>query len=261
MYDPYLQLTHTSQSNEETDNPYSRLSDRIILYNPHRIKHIVSYGSIVIHQPSNKVIIVQRKYSPDFINFIKGWYRKSILYDLFSEMTEQEIKWIKQSMERPERFIALYNNVSPDGDATYATTRFEDNQERIWRLCTTIRGKYESEWLFPKGKLDATDTSIVECAKREFLEETGLTYIPETPITDSPIVYYHKSVTGFIYETKLWVFVVDFQEPPTFPFNNFEIIQRKWVSRGDLNLYLDQSKMSIVDEAFRLLVINNLADN
>jgi len=236
-------------------NPYAKLPDRIIMYNPHRLKHIVSYGAIVIHEASNSIMIVQRKYSPDFISFIKGWYRKSILSNLFTEMTDQEIKWVKQIMERPEKFTAFYNNISPDGDSSYASTRFEDNQERIWYLCNNTRGKHESEWLFPKGKMEHGDTSNIECARREFKEETGMTFIPDNPVSDSPIMYYRKSVTGFIYETKLWVFSVEFQEKIVSPFSNFEVIQRKWVSRKDLPLYLDQNKMSIVDEAFRLLTM------
>lgn len=242
-------------------NPYTKLKDRNITFNPHRSKHIVSYGSIVIHSPTSSILIVQRKYSPNFINFIKGWYRKSILPDLISEMTTQEISWIKQIKTKPEKFIALYNNISPDGDASYATIRFEDNQERIWELCRLYSGTHEAEWLFPKGKLDTTDASHIECARREFLEETGLSFIPEAPLSESPIVYYHKSVTDFIYETKLWVFAIDFQEDLFTPFNNFEIAQRKWVPRDELYLYLEQSKLSIVDEAFRLFVINKVVNN
>lgn len=240
---------------------YSELKDRTITYNPHRTKRIVSYGVIAINRTDESVLIIQRKYSPNFINFIKGWYRKSQLLDLFKEMTEKEILSIKKIMYKPERFIALYNNISPDGDASYATCRFEDNQQQIWHLCNIIHGTVETEWLLPKGKLEYSDTSPVECAKREFLEETGLSHIPENPLSDSPITYYNNSVTGFVYETKLWVFMFDEKMILSSDKNNFEILDRRWVKRCDLNKYFDASKISIIDEAFRIYHSNKLNHN
>jgi len=232
---------------------YSDLIDRTIIYNPHRTKRIISYGVIAICSIDESVLIIQRKYSPDFINFIKGWYRKSQLISLFREMTEDELLSIKKIMYKPERFIALYNNISPDGDATYATLRFEDNQQKVWEMCNnTSYGRPETEWLFPKGKQETSRETHVECAKREFLEETGLTYMPENSISDSPITFYNNSSIGFTYETKLWVFV--FKDKPLLPVDvdNFEIKTKRWVKRSEINKYFDSTKLSIVDEAFRI---------
>lgn len=240
---------------------YDELKDRIITYNPHRTKRIISYGVIAICKLDESVLIIQRKYSPNFINFIKGWYRKSQLVDLFKEMTEKEIISIKKIMYKPERFIALYNNVSPDGDASYATSRFEDNQQRIWDLCNTMPGVIETEWLLPKGKIEYTDKTVIDCAKREFIEESGISYIPQYPLSDSPVTFYNHSATGFIYETKLWIFVFDEKLPILHDTNNFEILDRRWVKRYDLHKYFDAYKMSIINEAFRVYQSNKTSQS
>lgn len=134
---------------------------------------------------SIKFLMIRRKHTLGYIEFIRGRYKPDNLDGiifLFQQMTKNEIEKIgKYSFEElwedfwgnsekknileqeynksKEKFYLLKNNKTELGLSFYV-----DNVKPSWN---------EAEWGFPKGRRNKNESNL-ECAKREFEEESGL---------------------------------------------------------------------------------------
>lgn len=131
-----------------------------------------------------KYLMIQRKHTIGYIDFIRGKYKPEnidgIIF-LFQQMTKLEIEkigklsfdelwfdfwghneqkqiYIQEHHKSKEKFNLLKNNKTELGLSFYV-----DNVKPSWN---------EAEWGFPKGRRNKNETNL-ECAKREFEEETG----------------------------------------------------------------------------------------
>lgn len=143
---------------------------------------------------SLEFLMVRRRYSLGYVVFLKGDYRPSNLDGvnfIFAQMMSHEIEDIK-TKEFDQLWYGFW-------DYTYMSPK---KKERIKRMYKESKSKYtelkkgvsrgeilhydlkfiidnakpsfrEQEWGFPKGRKNARETSI-DCAIREFREETGL---------------------------------------------------------------------------------------
>jgi len=136
-------------------------------------KPITSLGIICYRiNPYNKVeyLLIQRKDSLGYIDFIRGKYNESNSYQLKNiiyGMTDYEIDNI---CNRP--YYELWNNLG------HKNTYDKKNEEKIINTLNTHRhlfvknGWITPEWGFPKGRRNFKETDF-EAAIREFKEETG----------------------------------------------------------------------------------------
>lgn len=132
-----------------------------------------------------KFLMVQRKHSLGFLEFIRGKYNTNnidTVIFLIEQMTLNEIKNIKEN-----DFDYLWNNVWNENSNTKNTIKninhqkeyilskqkFYDLKLNNFDIFTKISPKFSfNEWGFPKGRRDAYEPDIV-CAMREFEEETS----------------------------------------------------------------------------------------
>jgi ADP-ribose pyrophosphatase YjhB (NUDIX family) len=144
---------------------------------------VLSYGVLCIND--EKVIMIQRKDSLSYIEFLRGKYDindSEYLIKLFNGCSIKERDKIKinsfdklwddlwitlESKKQNERMIKEYVN---------SKDKFEKiknlNLNELLDKCDT---NYETpEWEFPKGRRNNRETNI-KCAVREFEEETDLT--------------------------------------------------------------------------------------
>jgi 8-oxo-dGTP pyrophosphatase MutT (NUDIX family) len=121
----------------------------------------------------NEFLLVQRKDSLGYVDFLRGKYSEQNEYQLkniIQEMTKTEIENIL-NFSYKELWDRFWNNINEKHDL-----KNEDKFNNIKRfksyLFNNINNWEEPEWGFPKGRRSNRELDI-ECAVREFEEETG----------------------------------------------------------------------------------------
>ena len=239
-----------------------------------------------------KVLLIMRKHTLGYMEFIRGHYNINNIHqlkNLFQQMTPNEIDLISKNLnnfdylwkylwsitESPKINEQQLLNYKNDRSATSHDTIsnsssissnsqkkkiFIDNHEYIQskinfeKLCNEsiiklsdiiriTKSHYDfPEWGFPKGRRTGNETDL-DCAKREFTEETGYTdkdYILFDNI--QPLV---ENITGFDgrrYKHVYYIALLTSDRNPT-----CDYLKKSQLSEiGDINLFdLDQSLMVI----------------
>jgi 8-oxo-dGTP pyrophosphatase MutT (NUDIX family) len=132
-------------------------------------------------------LLVSRKYSLGYTDFIRGLYAPDNVFgimNLFQQMMENEIELIKKSS-----FDELWNEFwTEETKKEHLEKEYSISKEKFRKLkekdcvnlnlefyVNNIKCKYKTpEWGFPKGRR-IRDESDIQCALREFHEETGYT--------------------------------------------------------------------------------------
>jgi ADP-ribose pyrophosphatase YjhB (NUDIX family) len=145
---------------------------------------IVSYGVIVYDMTRRKYLMICRSKSFGYIEFVSGEYSLHNVHQiqlLIDEMSIDEKNkilsnddfyciwndiWCRKAIEEKSRqkFLALKRGVLVDGE-------FITLQSLIEKSTTNW---LTPEWEFPKGRKNYKE-KIIDCALREFSEETGYT--------------------------------------------------------------------------------------
>lgn len=125
-------------------------------------------------------IMVSRRHSLGFSEFIRGRYKLNNVNEihyLFKQMQEYEIESIKNN--NFEYLVNEYwdNNVPYSLKNDYIASKIKfDIFKQDTELLNSINSLYKiPEWGFPKGGMDKKNKeSGLDCALREFTEETGI---------------------------------------------------------------------------------------
>jgi 8-oxo-dGTP pyrophosphatase MutT (NUDIX family) len=146
---------------------------------------IVSYGILCLRRSrrEDKFLVVQRKDSFAFVEFMRGKYRATdteYLLQLFEGMTAKERAAVAVS-EFDDLWNMLWNGFAKTKsrpEYAEASKKFERLRDTSgadidWLLGST-KGRKEPEWGFPKGRRSTSSESDVDCALRELHEETGI---------------------------------------------------------------------------------------
>jgi 8-oxo-dGTP pyrophosphatase MutT (NUDIX family) len=167
------------------------------VYNNKKIKKNTIY-------PMIKFLLIQRRQTMGFIDVLRGRYhydimkdknktRRDILYTSVDEMTRDE----KQSIYT-QPFDSLWDQVWLNKESrvyknekSYAKRHFNDNLYDIKDIIKNSTDKWNSPELgFPKGRKNTKENNL-ECARREFAEETGYTYTDYSLVKNKrePVVF------------------------------------------------------------------------
>lgn len=154
---------------------------------------IISAGIIVCRKNKNaeyEFLMIRRKHTLGFMDFMRGKYsiyNKDYILNIFNEMTLQEKEFIK-TMEFKDLWGYLWNRtkLSEQYKCEYQVSSDKFNalrcgiliENEFHTLNTLIEESNqvstweEPEWGFPKGRRNHNENDL-ECAYREFIEETG----------------------------------------------------------------------------------------
>lgn len=160
------------------DNSIDTTSEDIGFFNYQRLSNINK-----IKKYKNKInfLLVQRKHSLNYINFIRGIYNENDynqIERIFSLMSNDEIKNIKKN-----NFDYLWNTLwEKTAKKKVYQKEYNNSKEKFIKIkdngyidkLAVIGSEYDSpEWEFPKGRKNINESNY-ECAIREFSEETGI---------------------------------------------------------------------------------------
>ena len=111
--------------------PFENMLNTIVYYNPHRLKHICSFGIVAYCLVTERYLVVQRRYSANYLTFLRGAYRRSNLPRLIMGMCNDELKMIRRVIFRQVNIHELLHLIMPAGDNEYSAMRFDSHENDI----------------------------------------------------------------------------------------------------------------------------------
>lgn len=212
---------------------------------------ITSMGIILFRNINNKFeyLMIRRKDTLGFVEFMRGKYNlfnPFYMQNIFDEMTIQERERIKtktfdelwfelwgeniglqyknEEKHSKEKYEKLKQGYFNNKDDFYNINYFIDNASTKWS---------ESEWGFPKGRRNFQEKDV-ECALREFQEETG--YKKKSVQLLQNLLPYEEIFTGSnmkSYKHKYFVGYLQNNEEYTSGFQNSEVSDMKWMTKEE----------------------------
>lgn len=221
---------------------YSDLPRRYIVPRNSK-KPRISYGSIVYAKDTERWCLVQRSYSPEFVELIRGYYNHSKISELKAGLSLEETVTIKNLLQDVtyDKFTKLYDEVVLDNDKDYGYKKFVDCHKQLYDNFIDYEPCYtETEWLWPKGKPLKYEQQKAT-AIREFFEETMIASASLKCVSTIPIIESYLALDDVTYQTKCWVFTVEKE----IPIGNYPMIEGPTeIKSGGWFIY---------DETYRLL--------
>ena len=175
------------------NNDIYDISEKYIVMNNSNCSNILSYCLDNIY-----FMIVSRKFSLGFIDFVRGKYDVSdviSIINLFRQMYDEEIEMIKNNdyddllfyfanRNGEEKNIFLDKIYEGKYSLEYCEAKIKFNKLKNCNddyikygldfFIDNIKPEWEGfEWGFPKGRRESYTEENIQCACREFCEETG----------------------------------------------------------------------------------------
>ena len=157
------------------------LSSKYFDIDNYNFSHIDNINRLDDFKNNIKFLMIQRKHSLSYIEFLRGKYsldNMNALQNLFKKMSPEEIKNIGQ-----KDFLTLWNSLWKKTSKTKAFQKEYKNSKDLFdklilldefKKLIKIEPTYETpEWGFPKGRRNLFEKNF-DCAIREFEEETGI---------------------------------------------------------------------------------------
>jgi 8-oxo-dGTP pyrophosphatase MutT (NUDIX family) len=200
-----------------------------------------------VNQGQNEYLMIRRKDSLGYIDFMRGKYsvfNKYYILNMLKQMTVLEkerlgkndfdfvwgelwghrnvsLQYKNEEVSSRDKYNILVNGVKYKDDFyTLADLIEESNRYDIWE---------ETEWGFPKGRRNYQEKDF-DCALREFSEETG--YSVDQLQNVQNIIPYEEIFMGSnykIYKHKYYLMYMDFENTiDTTKFETSEVSKMEW---------------------------------
>lgn len=216
-------------------------------------------------------LIYQRRDTYGFMDFMRGlWNDDTKMYSLLSMISKDERKRLL-NYNFDDLWEDLWMSHSPDPTGIYvagkerARKKFYSVKEKVTSFLQNPANKVvcDAPWGFPKGKKNSKEGDI-ECAKREFFEETRIDPVNINILTDLGIIIENyvadndKYYTTFYYiaETSNILPVKHMPTPGCIRTSavSDEVANLIWATYLDSSLLLDDQKRCILEEAHSRII-------
>jgi ADP-ribose pyrophosphatase YjhB (NUDIX family) len=226
-------------------------------------KNMIENKTDIINIFSNlSILLVSRKHSLGFIEFIRGRYeisKKEYLMYLFKQMKSDEIEYIKKSKKMVDGFEYLWEFLWGEDHKSKSDALKKDKNEskkKYEKLINNCENMIDldflinvdllydnDEWGFPKGRIKKNEDKL-DCAIREFKEETAYTDDDFRIIENiAPIV---ENLTGTNGKRYRHVYYVAELISGKKPVNNKTKSQRQEI--GDIRFMLHENSLVSIRE-------------
>jgi 8-oxo-dGTP pyrophosphatase MutT (NUDIX family) len=165
----------------------------------------LSYG-IVLFNDYNEIIMIERKESISYIEFLRGKYKIEdpeyiqLLFDRMSAFEKDVL--LKKSFHNLWNNL-WYSNVSSTKDYMRSIKKFKQINKRKYINDSNVNYLY-NEWEIPKGRRNLNETDL-QCAVREFKEETNIS-INEYDLLDiKPFEEEYTGSNNIIYKNVYYI--------------------------------------------------------
>lgn len=234
---------------------YEELPHRITISSPFSEKRIFSYGIIPYARDTGRWLIVQRKHTPAFVTILKGNYRNAYLRLLLQGITKEELEILRMMIGHQELVYRYHNKIFTPvnhDEVRYAADRF---LSPYFAHCLELSkdNPENSEWIWPRGRPKIHEDPL-DCAMREFQEETGVTIDREVLISPVRFVESLRSLNGRVYETTCWLAVFQTErELDDIADKQREILRAEWTDAETARQRLGSSRGKILDQAIEII--------
>ena len=212
---------------------------------------IMSFG-IILLDSQNKIILVQRRDSVEYIEIIRGNYKNlELLCHLCSLITIQEKQRIlnfdfKTNWDKMNNGSKLYEKYYPQAHDKF----IKNNVKFIVQDLPNTSLYNETEFCIPKGRKKKRDEKEKICAIREFREETGIK--KEIKITDTIFMEHFYGTNGKKYSTKYFLATCKTLEKLNYNHTNNEIQRVLSVNVFELTKYARFYRSNLLDVFFKI---------
>lgn len=227
---------------------------------------VVSYGIIVYDMTTKKYLLICRSKSFGYIDFLHGNYTLNDIEQIKVLINEMSIKEKEDLLrcEFEELFIDLmYTKINEKSKNKFNLIK---NGIYINNEYITLKKLLEEsttcwltpEWEFPKGRKNHHE-KILDCAIREFIEETG--YLSSDIKVIDNVVPFEEVFIGSnlkVYKHKYYLALFTGNIVPTNVFQHSEISAIEWKTFEECNDYIRHYN---VEKINMLKNINNLILN
>lgn len=229
---------------------------------------IVSYGLILFSTSNNEpmFLLYQRRDSYEYTDLIRGTYSNE---ERFKELVSCLCNEEKERLEKYS-FKELWDDlwVSHNTRLYYqgyeaAKRKFERYKDKIKEVHSSSKMTLEPPWGFPKGRKSYNKKEAdIECALREFSEETGLSTDSIKILNVKPFIEIYKGNNGASYKTEYFIgksddlMKIQKIETPQCIRNltvSDEASDVKWVSAGQACLKLEPRRQVILKGVIHLI--------
>lgn len=204
-----------------------------------------------------KFLLIQRKHSVGFVEFVRGRYNvinvDGIIF-LFKQMTPYEISKIKNEsfddlwdyLWGPNRSKVTHFNDYSSSKAKFEKLKLDDpGYLNLQFYVTNISPDYKyAEWGFPKGRKNTINEESRNAAQREFTEETNYSiddYVILNKI--NPIEESLIGTNGVNYKHVYYIAIADNIDPSPH-INDENLNQINEI--GDINFFLYEDAMKVI---------------
>lgn len=209
-------------------------------------------GTTAYKEDNVKVLLVRRKDSMSYVEFIRGKYKPSdplYIRSLVRGMTAEEHHKIL-TMSFYELWTDMWvtktiHSHRQEYDKSYR--RFKECIMGVRDYIRTLRDpNVDPEWTFPKGR-PQSDECDIDCAKREFEEETGIDKTRLHIFSNMPLKEVYTGTNGIVYETHFFIATVDEEFPSINPANRHQIEEVSdvaWISPSEIRTKMRSTYLS-----------------
>ena len=248
------------------------LINKIIDIDSLNYSNLSNISKIDYYKDKIKFLLVQRKHSFSYVEFIRGKYDENNIDEiskLLNLMSENEIEDIINL-----DFEKLWNDLWQKTSKNKAYQKeFELSNKKFdfikqnYNLTHLIDFKnlYDSpEWGFPKGRRDKNEKNL-SCAKREFEEETGIDeskylILNRLNTVEESVIGSQKNVYKLVYY--LGLSFDEYQLNISNDFQKYEIGDMQWLSYNDIipkiRDYFEE-KITLIHKVYFMMI--NLIEN
>lgn len=237
---------------------------------------IKSYGLVVFtrfDKENTRFLLIQKRETYEYMTFMKGsWRTRSDVNYLFTKMTKDERYRI-----RNYTFDELWNDLWVSDKYSFYTSGY-NHAERKYReikhaipyiLDNTTSDNVTLPWEFPKGKRNTSIESYIECAFREFYEETGIDTEKVELIKDCiPVGEIYVGGDNRKYSTLYYVaelkgdvvYPKKFDTPKSIRKTTVssEAIDVKWMTAEELFPLVSRTRRTVIKKILRLMSSNTI---